>query len=110
LVEGVFDLIKCNDNAAAILSSDLPSRFLLFQKIIENKTPIILALDPEAEKSSWRIAARLSEFDIPVRILKLKPNQEDVGALTKSEFNDLLEDATIFNMGYLLRSKISKLV
>jgi hypothetical protein len=110
LVEGAFDLMKSNENATAILSSDLPSHFLLFQKIVENKTPVVLALDPEAEKKSWAIAQRLSEFDVKVKILKLKPNQEDIGALTKSEFNDLLAHAKLFDVNYLLRTKIRQLV
>lgn len=110
LVEGVFDLIKCTDNATALLGSELPSHFLLFEKIVENKTPVVLALDPEAQNKSYQIAKRLCEFGISVRILKLNPGQEDVGSLTRSEFNDHLERAKLFNMEYLLRSKIRDLV
>lgn len=110
LVEGVFDLLKCPDNASCLLGSELPSHFSLFQKIVENETPVVLALDPEAENKAYKIARRLLEFDIKVKIVKLKANQEDVGSLTKSQFNELLESAMLFNMEYLLRSKINKLI
>ena len=110
LVEGVFDLMKCPENASALLGAELPAHFLLFQKIVENNTPVVLALDPEAQNKAHEIAKRLKEFDIRVKILKLKPNQEDVGSLSKSEFNELLQDANIFSMEYLLRSKIHDII
>lgn len=110
LVEGVFDLMKCPENACPLLGAELPAHFLLFQRIVENGTPVVLALDPEAQNKAYEIAKRLLEFDIPVKILKLLPNQEDVGSLAKSEFNELLQRANIFNMEYLLRSKIKNII
>ena len=39
LVEGPFDMVKCDDNATCLLGSHLPVNSLLFQKLIQNKTP-----------------------------------------------------------------------
>lgn len=110
LVEGVFDLMRCPENATALLGTDLPSHFLLFQKIVEHQTPIVLALDPEAQKKSYEIAKRLLEFDIKVKVVELLPNQEDVGSLTKNQFNERLQNAKIFNKEFFLRSKINSIL
>ena len=36
IVEGVFDMIKCNHNVACLLGSDMSIRHSIFQKIIQN--------------------------------------------------------------------------
>lgn len=111
LVEGVFDLIKCVENATAVLGSDLPGHFQLFQKIVENKTPVALALDPDAEKSTFRIATRLHEFDVPVRIVEIDQTKfKDVGDMSKPEFEEALHNAKTFNVDYMLRTKIRKIL
>jgi len=110
IVEGVFDLMKCNDNATCILSSELPPHFKLFEKILEHKTPVVLALDPEERDKTVALAKQFLEYDIKVKILDLKENQEDVGALTKSEFIELLQCAKIFDKEKLLRRRISSII
>ena len=106
LVEGVFDLIKCNENATCVLGSDLTSNYELFQKIILNKTPIVLGLDPDAHKKTIKIAERLYEFCVPVRIIQYD-SMNDIGSRTKNEFKDLLENAIIYDTEYYLRYKLS---
>ena len=108
IVEGVFDLIKANQNSTCLLGSDLSSNYKLFDKITQYKTPILLALDPEARNKQNIIAERLYEFDIPVRVLELR--KKDVGSMEKNEFIDYLHNARMFNMDYKLRSKIASIV
>jgi hypothetical protein len=111
LVEGVFDLIKCNENATTILGSELPGHFSLFQKIVENKTPVALALDPDAETKALKIAQRLFEFDIPVRIVEIDSAlYKDVGEMSREQFLGSLQNAKPFNVEYLLKAKIRKIV
>lgn len=110
LVEGVFDLIKCNDNASCLLGSELTPDYKLFQEIRKNKTPVALALDPEASKQTLEIAELLFEHNIPVRIVKLKPKQKDVGAITKEEFRELLLAAQSYNALFRLKSKIASII
>ncbi len=86
LVEGPFDLTKCDDNATCLLGSSLSEDSLLFSKIYEHKTPIILVLDNDMQEKSWqRIAKMLSSYDIVVKILDLGPFK-DVGEMSRDEF------------------------
>lgn len=112
LVEGPFDLIKCNENATAVLGSELSGNYKLFQKILKHKTPVLLAFDnePKAQKKQMRIANTLNEFDISVRILEMPTEGLDVGELTSNEFNVLRKNANIYSEEYSLRRKIKSII
>ena len=85
LVEGPFDLMKCDDNATCILGSNINERQALFKKIVKNQTPVLLALDPDAIKKTHNYAKLLSEFGIHVRVLDIA-GYEDVGSMCRDEF------------------------
>jgi DNA primase len=111
LVEGPLDLIKCGDrNATCLLGSDLTSDYKLFLLLAKNKTPVTLALDPDAKQKTLRIAEFLSEYDIPVKILDIPEPYQDVGELTKEEFSSILSSAIVYTKDYLLRAKISNIL
>ena len=87
LVEGPFDLMKCNQNATCILGSSLNEGYELFKKIVGNKTPVLLALDPDATKKMHNIARLLAGYGIDVRIANINADShEDVGSMSKKEF------------------------
>lgn len=110
IVEGPFDLIKCNRNATCLLGSDLTTEYKLFLMLVKHKTPVILALDPDAKDKALKIAELLSEFDVPVSLLDIPSPYKDVGELSQTQFNSLLETATPFSKDYLLRAKISRIL
>lgn len=112
IVEGPFDLIKCNENATCMLGSDLTLEYKLMQKILHNKTPIILAFDPDkkAQEKQFVLANRFLEFDIPVKILEYSNQEKDVGDLSRMEFNNLLENAKQYSADYHLRRKIRAII
>ncbi|MAE82117.1 MAG: hypothetical protein CMB80_05235 [Flammeovirgaceae bacterium] len=85
LVEGPFDLMKCDDNASCILGSSISERHAIFKKIVKHQTPILLALDPDAIEKTHNYAKLLSEFGICVRILDIT-GHEDVGSMSRNEF------------------------
>ena len=110
LVEGPFDLTKCDSNATAILGSNMSRKSALFQAIARNKTPIILALDSDMPEKQHKWAKALSEFDVPVRVLNLGEHK-DVGEMTKEEFLEAKSKAKpwdkfqgIINLSRIMRS------
>jgi hypothetical protein len=105
LVEGPFDLIKSNENTSCLLGSTLSHRHELFKKIVKNKTPVILALDPDAIKKTHEIAATLARFDICVKILKFN-NFSDVGEMPRGHLQQLLPHAEEWSEMARLRSLI----
>tara|TARA_Y100000034_G_C6822491_1_gene370559 strand:+ start:127 stop:1098 length:972 start_codon:yes stop_codon:yes gene_type:complete len=85
IVEGVFDMIKSNTNTTCLLGNSLTETHALFNKIVVNNTPVLLALDPDAQLKTYKIAKLLSSYGVSVKILDVA-GYKDVGSMPKEEF------------------------
>jgi len=85
LVEGPFDLVKCDDNATCLLGSHFSEDYALFGEIIKYATPIVLALDPDARGKTQAYAKKLSSYGVNVRILD-HGTFSDVGEMSRLDF------------------------
>lgn len=108
IVEGPFDLMKSIDNTVALLGSTLPQDSLLFRRIVENKTPVILALDNDALNKSHKIARALYQYNIRVKFLELKDNI-DIGDMTRENFESFKDNAYEWNPVNRLIYKINNI-
>jgi len=109
LVEGPFDLVKCDINTTAILGSNISRKSALFQGIARNKTPVILALDSDMPEKQHKWAKALSEFDVEVKILDVG-KFKDVGEMTKAQFLEAKKKARHWNkfQGIINLSRITR--
>ena len=64
----------------------------MFKKIVKNRTPVILALDPDANKKTQDIARLLSSYDIHVRYLDIHPF-DDVGEMPIGEMENRVKNS-----------------
>lgn len=108
VVEGPFDLTKCDDNATCLLGSGLSEDYHLFWRIVENNTPVLLALDSDAQKKMHRFAKLLASYNIAVRVLDLG-TFADVGEMSRSEFLRRKNDARVWNGWASLKFQIQQL-
>lgn len=108
LTEGVFDLMKCSDNATSLQGSNFNKQYRLFRMIIKHKTPVLLALDADVPNKIERYARLLSLYDIPVRILQLD-KYKDVGEMTKDVFLELQDAAITWTETLNLKRRIDRL-
>ena len=92
VVEGPFDMLNAGENAVPLLGSALSTESLLFRRIVENSTPIVLALDNDMRKKSHDIAKKLYSYDVKVRILDTG-STKDVGDMDREEFLENLHNA-----------------
>ena len=106
LVEGPFDLFRCLQNATCLLGSTLNERHKLFSQIVRNCTPVVMALDKDAEQKTQKIASLLSSYDIQVRIMDTS-GFEDVGAMNLDDFKKLHMSAPPWSSNDRLKSLIS---
>ena len=103
IVEGVFDAIKAGDNSVPLLGSTLTETSSLFDQIIKNDTPVYLALDPDADKKTNKLIRLFLNYDIELYLVDVKPFN-DVGEMTKKQFEERKSSAKIINLdGYLLK-------
>jgi hypothetical protein len=110
LVEGPFDLLKVGINATCLLGSELNENYLLFQRICENKTEVILSLDLDAKSKEQKIAKLLFQYNVKVKILEIPEEYDDIGELPLGRFNDLIESAKLYSRLGNLKDKISNIV
>lgn len=110
IVEGPFDMLKCPTNTVALLGSELDEEYLLFQRILENRTPVVLSLDHDAKHKEAKIAKKLSSFEIQVKTLDIPNTYDDIGEMSKQTFQDLLNGAKLYSTASALKNKIKNLV
>lgn len=109
VVEGVFDLVKCNENATCLLGSSMNDSYLLFKQIVKHNTPVLLALDNDANHKSFKLAKLFLEYGIKVRLLSVPSSLNDVGQMTKAQFLLAREQAKPFTTEDFLRYKLENL-
>ena len=95
LVEGVFDAFK-SVNAVPILGSTIAEDSRLLRKIVQNDTPIFVALDWDAEKKAKRLLRLLMQYGVELYKIDTK-DIEDIGAITKEEFLERKKRASVIN-------------
>ena len=84
LVEGVFDAIKA-DNAIPLLGSTLNKQSILFNKLLQVKPTVYLALDNDAEKKSLTLIKNMILYGLDVYKIDTS-GYEDIGAMPKKEY------------------------
>lgn len=103
IVEGVFDAIVAG-NAVPILGSSLREDSRLIRNVVENDTPVYIALDPDAEKKALKLIKKLLMFDIELYKVDIKP-YTDVGEMSKQEYQKRKKSATLMTQeSFLLRA------
>jgi DNA primase len=108
LCEGVFDMFKCIDNTIPVLGSNLDENSLLFNMIVMNCTPIVLAFDADMwHTKTLRLAKKLSEYNVTVKILDTR-EFDDPGKATKKQIKDALKVAKQFDWRHAFLTKLEK--
>jgi DNA primase len=100
IVEGVFDAIVAG-NAVPLLGSTLRENSKLFKRIVENDTPIYLALDDDAKSKELRIIKKLLTFDLEVYKIDTS-GFEDVGSMPKDTFLSRKSNSTLMTPDEIL--------
>jgi len=85
LVEGVFDALVAGTNSIPLLGSQIKEGSVLFQKIIDKKPKVYLALDPDIEKKSAKIIKKMLTYGVELAKVEIKP-YSDVGEMSREEF------------------------
>lgn len=96
IVEGPFDLMKCPENSTCLLGSELNESYLLFSRLLEHNTPVILCLDNDARKKMRSIAQKMMSYDLHVKVCQL-PEGSDPGSLSKDQMLDIIGRATTWS-------------
>lgn len=105
IVEGPFDLMKCKMNATCILGSSISTKSLLFQKILEHETPIVLMLDDEMQKKTQEIGRLFTSYKIPVFVTKFT-TEHDPGEMSFDKVSEYVSNAIPWTWTSLFSQKL----
>jgi len=108
LVEGVFDAMKCGENAIPILGSSLSKKSKLYASLTRHSCEVTLSLDPDLKQKSYVIANNLARDGCNVSI-SFAPSDLDLGAMQKPEVSKLLSDRVAYDPMSALRFKIQNI-
>ena len=107
LVEGVFDAIKCPDNAVPVLGSTLPKSSLLFEMLKRHQSTVIIAFDEDAENKAHVVCRNLSKAGCIV--FKADIAGEDLGSKTKQDAMEALRTTKRWSNDSMIIHKISEI-
>lgn len=113
LVEGPFDLASCLGlNAAAMLGSWLDEDYLLFNRIVTNRTPVCLAFDPDAAGKQVKVATRLLRYGINVRVVDWPASDQDAdpAKVGQTTFRRMVKEARPFDESTAFRSRLNRVL
>ena len=105
IAEGPLDLVKVRMNKTCLLGSTLSEDSLLFNRLVENKTPVILILDKDAKKKAMKIAHKLNEYSVPVKI-NFPADERDLNDMEEEEIEQLIVNAQQYDYTYKLKLKL----
>lgn len=111
LVEGPFDLLACvGMNAVSMLGSWLDENYLLFNRVVANRTPVVLAFDPDAMKKQEKVAKRLLQYEIPIRVVNWSGFAEDTdpAKVGHDAFKQLVKKATHYDENAAFKSRLNR--
>tara|TARA_Y100001938_G_C8088768_1_gene433728 strand:- start:1123 stop:2064 length:942 start_codon:yes stop_codon:yes gene_type:complete len=95
LVEGVFDAFK-EPNMIPILGSTLRENSELFQKIVNNKCNVFIALDLDAREKEKNIILKFMDYGVPVYKIDTK-GYKDISEMPNRVYFDRKEKAIPIN-------------
>jgi len=108
IVEGPFDLITAGENAVCLLGSSLNENHRLFHALVENKSVVYLALDPDARRKQNKIANLLCQWGCQVKVIEFD-DFEDVGMMPRGHLHCLKEKSELWTPSRGLLSQIRAL-
>ena len=108
LVEGVFDAIKAGTNAIPILGSTLHRTSNLMRSLVNNRSKVYMALDPDARDKEMKIIKQLLQYDLEVYKVDISP-YEDVGSMTPQEFSERKSNAAFLSQNAMLNLAVQSL-
>jgi len=113
LVEGPFDLLACNGmNAVPMLGSWLDEDYLLFNRIVANRTPVVLAFDPDAKAKQEKVAKRLLQYEIAIRVVDWTgySDDSDPSKVGHEAFKKLVKSASPYTEENAFKSRMNRVL
>jgi DNA primase len=109
ITEGYFDMFNSTPNTIPLCGSSMHKDGILFKSIVENQTPITLALDPDAfYEKTLQLAKLMLSYGINVSSVDFRPHK-DLGSMKRAEGIARIESAIPISRSFILKNKLKGL-
>ena len=108
LVEGIFDAIKCPENAIPILGSSISKKSELFKKLTKFQPSVVVAMDPDMPEKAYQIAENLSTTGCKTYVA-FAPAGKDLGDMSYVTARDIISNKVEYNSYMKIKQKIGAL-
>ena len=110
ITEGMFDAMKLYYNVSPLCGSELSSEHLLFQKIVEHNTPVILALDNDKTGISHAasIAELFQSYNINTSMAMPPFKTKDFGKLSVQASLEIVKNASKLDYETIIKMKMGQ--
>ena len=95
IVEGIFDAILSRKNAVPVLGSSIGKGSLLFKRLVENKTEVIIALDAAAKKKMFKMIDDLIRYNVSVTYVDWKSEERDIAEMGTDRFEEIVTSGSV---------------
>lgn len=109
IFEGPFDLIKTKANGTCLLGSSISRSSRLLSRLVASSSDVILCLDRDVQDKENRIADRLTEWGLTVKIAKPTSKYKDFGEMPREESLRCIDRAKLWGYKSSFAHKLSKI-
>ena len=95
IVEGIFDAILSRKNAVPVLGSSIGRGSLLFKRLLENKTEVVIALDADAKKKMFKMIDELIRYNVSVTYVDWKSEERDIAEMGTDKFEEIVTSGSV---------------
>ena len=95
IVEGIFDAILSRKNAVPVLGSSVGRGSLLFKRLLENKTEVVIALDADAKKKMFKMIDELIRYNVSVTYVDWKSEERDIAEMGTDRFEEIVTSGSV---------------
>ena len=95
IVEGIFDAILSRKNAVPVLGSSIGRGSLLFKRLLENKTEVIIALDADAKKKMFKMIDELIRYNVSVTYVDWESEERDIAEMGTDKFEEIVTSGSV---------------
>ena len=100
IVEGIFDAILSRKNAVPVLGSSIGRGSLLFKRLLENKTEVVIALDADAKRKMFKMIDELIRYNVSVTYVDWRSEERDIAEMGTDKFEEIVTSGSVKNFTF----------
>ena len=82
-------------NAVPVLGSSIGRGSLLFKRLLENKTEVVIALDADAKRKMFKMIDELIRYNVSVTYVDWRSEERDIAEMGTDKFEEIVTSGSV---------------